>query len=286
MPLLEIPLDRIRIEGRARKELGDLESLCASIQAVGLLQPVGVDTSNKLLFGQRRVAAYRKLGLRRIDARVIDLDDPLRIERDENACRKDFTPSEMVAIGRAMEEREKEEARKRQEATRAKPGEAANKRGTNFAPPISNGKAHAQPVQTPAPQMGKTKDKVAASLGTSAETYRKAKEVVVAAEKDPALKPIVEVMDQTGKVDAAYKTVKKIQAKDKPTEQEAARVAAARWYGIMHGLFVQMNSIRDIGGIEVLMAEWNDDERTDMIEQIGRIHEVFGGWLVTVKGEN
>jgi len=36
--------------------------------------------------------------------------DRLRAERDENQCRKDFTPSELAALGRQLEELERPKA--------------------------------------------------------------------------------------------------------------------------------------------------------------------------------
>jgi hypothetical protein len=38
-----------------------------------------------------------------------------RTERDENSCRKYFTPSEVIAIGKPLESLEREEARNRQQ---------------------------------------------------------------------------------------------------------------------------------------------------------------------------
>ena len=46
--------------------------------------------------------------------RVINLGDVLRGQCDESAIRKDFTPGGAVAIGRALEERERKRAAERQ----------------------------------------------------------------------------------------------------------------------------------------------------------------------------
>jgi hypothetical protein len=61
-----------------------------------------------------------------------DLEHVARGEYAENEFRKPFTPGEKVAIGRALKELEKEKARQRQEATRAKKGQQV---GSNGAPP-------------------------------------------------------------------------------------------------------------------------------------------------------
>jgi hypothetical protein len=63
---------------------------------------------------------------------------------------------------------------------------------------------------------GDTRDKVADAVGMSPRTYEKAKKVVEAAEADPALAPVVEEMDRTGKVDPSFQEV----VKRKPTAAE------------------------------------------------------------------
>ncbi len=50
------------------------------------------------------------------------LGDILRGEAEENVLRKDFTVKERVAIGTTLEEKEKEKAQKRREATQIKEG--------------------------------------------------------------------------------------------------------------------------------------------------------------------
>ena len=100
-----VALDAIQHGPRFRKDLGDIPALAASIRDIGLLQPIGVDSTLRLVFGGRRVAAYRELGRTSIPARIVSLDDIILGEFAENEMRKDFTVSERVAIARAIEER-------------------------------------------------------------------------------------------------------------------------------------------------------------------------------------
>src|SRR5574337_1611673 len=53
----------IKVEDRARKDLGDLDDLVSSIKEKGVLQPVIVDTDYKLVAGGRRLAAAELAGL-------------------------------------------------------------------------------------------------------------------------------------------------------------------------------------------------------------------------------
>src|SRR5262249_25077697 len=110
----------VRVGPRHRKDMGDLASLAKSIQAVGLLHPIVMSPDHQLIAGQRRLEAVKELGWTEIPVRVVDLANIVQGEHDENACRKDFTPSEAVAIGRALEENERPKAARRKAAGRAK----------------------------------------------------------------------------------------------------------------------------------------------------------------------
>ena len=107
-------IDHIQIGFRYRKDLGDVRALAASIAAVGLLQPVVVTTSGRLIAGQRRMEAGRLLGLTEIPVTVVNLLQAARGEAHENFVRKDLLPSGIVALKRAIEPIERRDARPRQ----------------------------------------------------------------------------------------------------------------------------------------------------------------------------
>lgn len=102
--ITDVPCDAIEIGERHRKEMGDLGGLAASIAQEGLLQPIGITEDNLLVFGERRLLAVRDV-LRRpsIAARIVRVSSILAGEFAENEVRKDFTPSERAAIGKAIE---------------------------------------------------------------------------------------------------------------------------------------------------------------------------------------
>lgn len=83
--------------------MGDIEALASSIAEIGLLQPIGIDDDHNLIFGHRRLLAFKHLGRSTIPARVINIGSLLMAEHAENEFRKDFTISERVEIGRALE---------------------------------------------------------------------------------------------------------------------------------------------------------------------------------------
>ncbi len=91
--------------------------------SLGLLQPIGITRDNQLVFGERRLLACRDhLGWTMIPARVVDVPSIVSGEYAENEIRKDFSPSEQVAIKRAvmLEIKAKGERRGRPEKIPAK----------------------------------------------------------------------------------------------------------------------------------------------------------------------
>ena len=102
--LKELKIAEIKVGNRHRKDMGDLTSLADSIRQDGLLQPSGVTDSLELVFGERRLRATRDvLRCKTILARIVDVTSIIAGEYAENEIRKDFTPSERVAIAKAIE---------------------------------------------------------------------------------------------------------------------------------------------------------------------------------------
>ncbi|MBW2180922.1 MAG: ParB N-terminal domain-containing protein [Deltaproteobacteria bacterium] len=100
---MEIKIDLIKIGDRYRNDMGDIQALADSIKDLGQLQPIGVDANYNLIFGERRIKACRLLGMDKVVGNVIHMNNLLAGEYAENEIRKDFTTSECVAIGKAIE---------------------------------------------------------------------------------------------------------------------------------------------------------------------------------------
>ena len=116
-------IEKIKIGNRFRKDTGSLEELKDSIKEIGLLQPIVIDEDNNLIAGERRLLAFKELGKKEIDVNIINIKDSLKGEFDENVVRKGFSPSELVAIWQAMENKQG----LRYESQRSKPIEKASK---------------------------------------------------------------------------------------------------------------------------------------------------------------
>jgi ParB-like chromosome segregation protein Spo0J len=188
--MTEMQLAAIRIGDRVRKDMGDLDALAASIREHGLLHPPAVTSDGTLIAGHRRIQACAQLGMAAIPVRLIDVADLLSAERDENQVRKDFTPSEAVAIGRAIEAQLKAASKARRSAG-AKARWAREK---------------GQPVNLDeSSKFTQASASAAEVVGMCRQRYEQAKEVVEAAEQEAEkFGDIVEAMDATGNVRAAH----------------------------------------------------------------------------------
>ena len=178
-----LPIDSIIVGERHRRDLGDITALAESIAEVGLLQPIAVTFDGHLIAGARRLRAVELLGWKTIPCTPIPLNlgQIVRGEFAENTCRKDFTPSEAVAIKRALEPKEKAAAKVRMVA------------------------AHASPEKFSEQAKGNALDKVATVTGVHRTTLAKAEAIVDAAEAEPEkFGKLKEDMDRTGRVHGPY----------------------------------------------------------------------------------
>ena len=153
--LKELKITEIKIGNRHRKDMGSLTSLADSIREEGLLQPIGVTEKLELVFGERRLRATRDiLKKKTILAHIVDVASIIAGEYAENEVRKDFTPSERVAIAKAIER------------------QIGNRRGQRTDKQRVQKIAQVDPGQ-------KTRDKAAEKAGFgNHETYRQAAKVV------------------------------------------------------------------------------------------------------------
>lgn len=133
-------IESIRVVDRHRKDLGDLQSLMDSIEDIGLLHPPVITGDNRLVAGQRRIEACRRLGWDNVPVRIAqNLDEAarlLRAERDENTERKDMLLSEKASLGEALYAIESEEGRRRMASggRAAAPGRPAEREGAGATP--------------------------------------------------------------------------------------------------------------------------------------------------------
>jgi N6-adenosine-specific RNA methylase IME4/ParB-like chromosome segregation protein Spo0J len=184
------PLTSIKRRDRHRRDYGDLDALARSIDENGLLQPIAITPDGVLIAGERRLLAWPKTRFRDepIPVHVVPLDEIAPGEWAENVHRKDFTPSEAVAIRRALEPGLKAKARERQ-------GARTDLRGNS---------------QDVAPC--RAADQAARLVGKDRRTLDRAEAIVAAAEAEPEkYGRLVDDMDRTGRVNGPYKRLQVMQ---------------------------------------------------------------------------
>jgi N6-adenosine-specific RNA methylase IME4 len=189
--MARLPVTKIKVRNRYRKKLGDIESLAA--KELGLLHPIVVRPDGRLIAGERRLAACKRLGMKSVPVTCVDLKEVVRGEFAENAFRKDFLPSEIEAIRRAIEPYERAAAKERQR----RHGETAPGRPKHSGQvSLSN---------------GRTRDRIGAFAGISGRSLAKIQAVVEAAERNPRrFRPLVAEMDRNGRIDAAYRKLQRM----------------------------------------------------------------------------
>lgn len=152
-----IPITKIQVRDRIRKDFGNIEELAKDIEQNGLINPPVVNKEYTLLAGERRLRACRMLGWEQIPVTMMDTRDAeheLNIEISENDCRKDFSKAERVDYMYRLMRIEKEKARERQ-------GERTD---------IQQKFAESD--------KGQARDKTAAAFGVSGETMRKEMQIL------------------------------------------------------------------------------------------------------------
>jgi len=231
MTEMDMAIESVRVDGRHRKDLGDLAGLMKSIQDRGLLNPVTVTEDGRLLAGGRRLAAVRALGRKAIAVRVVttqhDAAEELRIERDENTERLAMKPSELVSLGKALEKLERPKA-----DARMKAGQPSPDSGGGFED------KHTRETNTI----------VAAAVGTTRFKYATAKKVVEAADDPKATEeeravaqPAVKDMDAgritIGEALTRIKSEKRIRlGREEPRALQGARKQRAGMKRTLPGL--------------------------------------------------
>jgi ParB family chromosome partitioning protein len=247
-------ISAIKITDRHRRDLGDVDALANSIATVGLLHPIVIDAGDTLIAGERRLEACRRLGWKEVAVTVASEIDgimkALFAERDENTCREPFTPSEAAALAEALEPYEKKAAKQRQEEHG---GTAPGKKNT---------------VENFTTVKARAADKVAEAVGMSRPTLEKAKAVTVAAREHPEhYEDIREEMDETGKVDPAYR---KLAARQEEPERPKVKLPRAvptwEWSKAIQTTYELFGVVTKRGGIESLIKTWEPAETGDYLK--------------------
>lgn len=292
---MKVAIKDIQINGRHRRDMGNLQELADSMRDIGQLQPIGLANDYSLVWGERRIRAAKLLGWGTIEAVVEpSLDDArkaAKAERDENTCRKPFTVSEAAAVGQQIEEIEREAARKRKSQAAGEP------QGRK----VSSGKL-------PGENRGDSRDLAAAVVGMSGKTFEKAKKVAANATPEllaavdankvsvdaaaalvtlPKEKQTEVVKQGPAAVKATVATVRKEQEQarfKKRLEKEPERVAIEFWIKTMHDALVPTNSlITEFGSGKEWARQFSKSNLKKMMAEISLVIEAYQSWLADME---
>jgi len=190
------------IDKGLKRDRGDISGLAQNIKENGLLQLPVVNQKGELIIGGRRLEAVKLLKMKEmpcIEVITKGRDDEFRKALAENVQRKDFLPSEMVAVAKQLKPQVAAESRRRKLS--------GLKRGDKVPRPEKFSEREAE----------ETRQIVAKQLNTSFPTLRKAEEIIDSGDKELIVK-----MDRDKKVDAVYKILKKKQSNE-PVTVEGGR---------------------------------------------------------------
>lgn len=196
-----IDINKIIVNDRIRKDFGNLEELAEDIKENTLLNALvvspNVDGTYTLIAGERRLRAMRDiLGYTQVTVNTVgarDDEHALLMEISENECRKEFTKTERLDYARRLA---------RIEAAKAKERQGTRTDIVENSPLSSNA--------------GKTRDKVAETLGTSSNTI--AREQFIENNRD-LLDPADFAEWDEGKL-STNKAFQRIKAAQKRAEEE------------------------------------------------------------------
>ena len=96
---MQVNIKDIIVKKRARKDEGDLTTLMESLDKIGQLNPIILNSKMELIAGYRRLTAAKKLGWTKISATIIEIHDKadmLAIEIDENVQRLAFDDADLA----------------------------------------------------------------------------------------------------------------------------------------------------------------------------------------------
>lgn len=221
-----VPVEQILLGERIRRmDEAHVASMMKSITQYGLLQPIGVTTSNVLVYGFHRLEAHRRLGLATIMATIQDeADSNAELARDmefaENDVRADMTWSEKADY--FMKVREVETDRAKERVAQGSALGAARRSGAD---------SEALPVAG-AQQAGLVRDIVSARTGINHRSVEKVMFIKAAIDDDDLPEGVreqaakaLETADQTGKLDGQFQAVKRIVEQAKVPAQEVSASA-------------------------------------------------------------
>lgn len=253
-PVIWVRVDDIVLpHDRSRKNPDPVavDRIARSFEDVGLLMPIGVTPQSVLIFGSTRLAAAKKLGWERIEAREFESADDPEVRRlmewEENDARHDLTLEEQLAFKRdvldAILTARAKSARQAGAASTNGRRWGPSVAGGNFPPPSPAAAASVgtldaiseRPDSETQPVSGKSRDLLSHYLGVSGRTMEKFEQLAEWSEDESLPEPVREEAvrargraNTLGKVDGEYKRVRALVEQPATPAPPAAIAAEAK----------------------------------------------------------
>jgi ParB-like chromosome segregation protein Spo0J len=280
----------IKTGRRVRKEYGDIDSLVASIDSVGLLQPIGIRPDGSLVCGGRRLRAFKKMKRDTIPVYVFrnlkDELDYLLAERDENTCREPLTPSEARTMADKL--KPKFDAAAKQAMADGQKSGGGDRRSA---------KAKRSGGSSPRAKRDEKKrsaEQAAATAGISRRSLAKVREIEDAAKDDSrTYGEIAAKLKSRGcKIDAVfneYKNAKKTKEDNAAAKKAKQHIDPSKDYGIHHGDSFELAATIPDGSCALIFTD-PPYAKKDLCqyESLGYLADrilVKGGSLITYLGQ-
>lgn len=252
----------------------ELCALADDIAENGLQLPIEV-YEGKILEGRNR---YRACLLRGVEPDIIDVDpdDPIAYVLSMNLHRRHLNESQRAMVGARTKDRYAALAKKRMLAGKK-----------------------ADPVEDlPQGSKGKARDEAGAAVGVSGKSVDLASKVLGA---NSALSEVVDrgalpvstaakateltkaQQNKIAKADNPKAVARELLADMKTPHQLANEDPERRWSASLHKIYVLLNSTRDLGGVNKLIAKWTSKGKREYIAELKRIVGELNTWIKTLE---
>lgn len=131
----------------------------------------------------------------------------------------------------------------------------------------------------------KTAADIAKQFGVNEKTVRRAEEVAAAVKDAPELKKdfLAGKVSQKEIIEKANQSLSPELKAAIEKKAEIKNSAGARWLDATYKIYLQTTSIRDLGGVEKLTANWTTEQKTYWRDELRRLQTVFGEFADTME---
>ncbi len=283
-----------------RRILGDVSELAKSINEIGLLNPISVTKDFILIAGLHRLEACKSLGWSDISANVLDVDDITTqlAEIDENLVRNELSAlerGEQLAKRKDLYEAKYPQTKKGQAQAlgmhRAQKHNVNAESAPTFAKDVSLKTKQAERTIQEDVQIAKRISEPVRNIIRDTPIADNKTELLMLSRLDVSAQNHIAEKVESGKAETVTEAMHQI-AKEVPEGfKSAAQVTAEhkqsagyKWNDSLYKTLIQLNSIRDLGGILKLTEKWSYGQRAQCAEFCRQYAESYKDFAEQLEG--